>query len=461
MGMKSTAASSAARFLVFLSMITCISVTQGAAVVAIEAFPTAEGFGASSLGGRGGVVYQVTTLNDSGTGSLRACIEASGPRTCVFRVGGIITAQTTLEITNPYINIAGQTAPGGGILVRNASFNRSPTIQVTTHDVVIRHLRIRSGPSADLTCCLDSINIWTGADNVIIDHLSTSWSVDGILDISGGDNITVQWSFITEPLWHSVHKNGPHAYASLFGSKAGNISFHHNLIGYGDERNPMFGSANGISDLVNNVVYNPQGLAMHTTDAGGDKKANLVGNYLQPGPNTPDNMYSVAMRGPREGYVYFIYLKGNYNPSHRTSDAQAEDLVARPGDRKYVIAAPHPAPPVTTTSAPQAFEDVLNGAGATLPLRDAVDNRVVNEVRTRTGRIIDHPNDVGGWPTIASGTPYPDADTDGMPDGWEQAHGLDAGHSGDGSGDLDGDGYTNLEEFLNQLAGDQAEGPGP
>jgi pectate lyase len=434
---------------------------QGMAVAAVKAFPTAQGFGANSVGGRGGAVYHVTNLDDSGAGSLRACIEASGPRTCIFRVGGTIVAQTTLRVTNPYITIAGQTAPGGGILIRNALSNRQATLEVKANDVIIRHLRIRPGPSTEPTCCLDAINIWTGAKNVIIDHVSASWSVDGTLDIAAGDDITIQWSFITEPLWHSVHKKGPHALTSLFGSQAGDISFHHNLIGCGIERNPKFGSTSGISDLVNNVVYNPQGLAMHTTDTAGDQRANLVGNYLQPGPNTPDGMYSVALRTPREGHTYFIYLKGNYNPFHRTSDSQAEDLVARPGDRRYVITTPHPAPTITTTSATQAFEDVLNRAGATLPHRDAVDERIVTEVRTRTGRIIDSPNDVGGWPTIASGTPYPDADMDGMSDTWEQIHGLDPGNPDDRNGDLDGDGYTNLEEFLNQLAGDQAKGQGP
>jgi pectate lyase len=226
----------------------------------VKAFPTAEGFGADALGGRGGVVIEVTNLDDSGPGSLRDAVEREGPRTVVFRVGGTIAVERPIRVRDPYITIAGQTAPGDGVLIRNHRANTDAPITIETHDVVIRHLRLRPGPSGEPSCCVDALGLMEGARNVIIDHVSLSWGVDELLGASeDASDFTVQWSILSEALHRSNHaKDDRHSRGLLVSTQeGGNVSIHHNLFAHNDGRNPEVALAYGIADIVNNVLYNP------------------------------------------------------------------------------------------------------------------------------------------------------------------------------------------------------------
>ncbi len=429
-------------------------VTAAETTRALPAFPGAEGFGSTTPGGRGGQVLLVTNLEDSGPGSFRAACEAEGPRMVLFRTGGTILLRKTVEIKHPFITIAGQSAPGGGICLRNVSSSEYAPLRIVTHDVVIRYLRIRPGPSDGPSPCVDALAIEHGAANVIVDHCSLSWSTDETFQLwTDPHDITLQWSFVTEALHHSTHPKGAHSKGVILASKgAGRVSVHHSLLAHNQDRNPRIGLS-GTVDFVNNVIYNPDAMCQITDDYA-KQLVNYVGNYVKPGPDSktepPTSAWSRYEIFAREtgGFGFSIYVKDNIGP-HRPDGRGEESVIVDPRDRQYVSTRRNPAPPVTTVSATQAFELVLNQAGVTLPMRDAVDNRIVQEVRTGTGHIIDHPSQVGGWPELAAGTPPPDSDLDGMPDTWEKAHGLNPDEASDNKLDSDGDGYTNIEEFLN------------
>jgi parallel beta-helix repeat protein len=412
---------------------------------AARAFPGAEGFGAYAAGGRGGRVIEVTNLDDSGAGSLRAAVAASGPRIVVFRVGGTIELETLLAINNPYITIAGQSAPGGGIAIKNSATNTSGALAIDTHDVVLRYLRVRPGAGNHQ----DALTIRAGS-NIIVDHCSFAWAVDeGVNTWQGPSNISIQWTIIAEGLHRSTHYEGPHSMGLFLGSeKSRNISVHHNLLAHNNQRNPAIKTA-GTVDVVNNVVYN-WGVGQPTAWVGdkfGRIPLNFVGNYYKPGPDSDTSKHAVLVR--EYGHGFALFVEGNLGP-HRPTLAQPDHAIVAPNGRKYLVRTRNEAPPVATTSASEALALVLESAGATLPQRDAVDARIVSDVRASTGRIIDNPAQVGGWPVLAAGVPPPDTDRDGMPDDWERARGLDPRRD-DSRDDRDGDGYTNVEEYLNGL----------
>ena len=437
-------------------------------VVVVKAFPGAEGFGADSLGGRGGRVIEVTNLNDSGPGSLRAALGASGPRTCVFRTGGTISVNSPLRISNPFITVAGQTAPGGGITLRNAAGSAlDATLSVETHDVVVRYLTIRRGPGGEG----DALEIAKGGIdvifNVIFDHCSISWAVDeNASSWYAPHNVSIQWSIVSEALDCSTHSKGCHSMGFMIGGYASDedkthpggydISFHHNLLAHNGERNPLVKTA-GLSDVVNNVVYNPYGNFTHVDMENQLVKVlvNYVGNYFKAGPDTDEKAGIVTTYATPIGAG--IFVDGNVVRYRSGTELVGVETVESKS-RQYLVTARYPAAAVATVSAYEAYDLVLADAGANRGLscdgafftrRDAVDTRVVNDVMNGTGRIIDDPSQVGGWLTLDPGTPCLDSDHDGMPDVWEQAHGLDPSDPADAIADADGDGYTNIEEFLN------------
>lgn len=211
----------------------------------VLAFPSAEGYGKHTIGGRGGKVYEVTNLNDSGAGSLRAAVEANGPRIVVFRVSGTIKLKSKLSIRNPYITIAGQTAPGDGICLRD-NF-----VDIGANQVIIRHIRIRLGDETNVEG--DCI---TGryAENIILDHVTSTWSVDECMSIYHCKNVTVQWCLVGESLFQSVHNKGYHGFGGIWGSDYS--SYHHNLIVNNSSRNIRFANGSGHTDYRNNVIYN-------------------------------------------------------------------------------------------------------------------------------------------------------------------------------------------------------------
>jgi hypothetical protein len=429
------------------------------------AFPTAEGYGRFARGGRGGRVIEVTNLDDSGPGSLRAAVEAEGPRTVVFAVSGLITLESRLIIHNPYLTIAGQTAPGKGICLRKYNMGMG-----STHDVVVRYVRVRPGNIAGQT--LDGMGM-AGTDHSIIDHCSISWTQDESFSSRAAKNITLQRTLIAEALNVAGHKKYPkgtqHGYAASIGGDI--ASFHHNLLADCAGRNwslagglDQAGRHTGRLDIRNNVVYNWG----HRTTDGGALQVIFVNNYYKPGAAShvfhvlkPERNHQF---GPQD---YFV--SGNVMEGHYSADQPLAGVV-EPRDeplKNFLVDTPFFESYVTTQSAEEAFEDVLADVGCNVPELDEHDRRIIDETRSGTtsfkgsvtgyAGLPDTQDDVGGWED------YPeehrpadwDSDHDGLPDQWEAAHGLNR-HSApsdfsDANADPDGDGYTNLDDYLNDL----------
>ncbi|MCC9607334.1 GDSL-type esterase/lipase family protein [Blastopirellula sp. JC732] len=430
------------------------------------AFPTAEGYGRFAQGGRSGRVLHVTNLNDHGPGTLREAVEAEGPRTVIFDISGLITLESPLVVRNPYLTIAGQTAPAKGICLRKYNFGL-----YGTHDVIIRHLRVRPGDISGQT--LDGMGM-AYSDHCIIDHCSISWTIDEAFSSRGAKNITLQRTLISEALNAAGHRKYPpgtqHGYAASIGGMIG--SFHHNLLADCAGRNWSLAGGldkakrhTGWLDLRNNVVFNWKDRA---TD-GGAARVQFVNNYYKPGPATQKffairpELEWVHLYGPQQ---YFI--AGNVLPGH----AEAGDPLAgfypwpKTPLEDYVVDHPFFEPHVRTQSAAEAYESVLADVGCNRPQPDQHDARIIQEVITGECRyrgsqtdlpgLPDSQADVGGWedyPVVRRGADW-DTDQDGMPDAWEQANQLDPQNAADGNLDRDADGYTNLEAYLASTAGE-------
>jgi pectate lyase len=414
----------------------------------LPAFPGAEGFGAKAKGGRGGVVLFVENLNDSGPSSLRAALEAEGPRTVIFRNSGTIELKSAITVRNPFLTIAGQTAPGGGIAVKIDGKTDIGTINIETHDVIVRHLRVRPGPATQGSVNGDAIQMLENAHDVIIDHCSLSWGTDEV--ISGwyeAHDLTVQHCVISEALHESVHQKGPHGMGMLFGDKNKSVTIHRNLFAHNNQRNPLLSSdLKGTFQINNNVIYNWGQIA---TELNNEAEVNLTGNFYKLGPS------SRPERGAAVSGNVKIYPKDNISPI-RPDATQPEDAIIKPWtnpDKRssFAVTVPFSAPSLTILSATATYEAVLADVGATRPKLDSVDQRILADVKNGTGKIINHPSEVGGWPTLAAGKPPADRDNDGMPDAWEKAHDLNPDDAEDRNGTGKPGGYTHLEEYLNSI----------
>ena len=461
-----------AAFYGFLFLLICSNLN----VAQQLAFPTAEGYGKFSKGGRGGRVIEVTRLDDdTKPGSLRYAISQSGPRTVVFKVSGTITLNSRLTIKNPYITIAGQTAPGDGICIR-----KYPLMIEASH-CIVRYLRVRlgdeSGEESDAMGGKDN-----GVKNIIIDHCSVSWSVDETLSPYLNDSLTVQWCLVSESLYNSNHAKGAHGYGGIWGGN--NNTYHHNLLAHHTSRNPRFASACGLNDYRNNVVYNwgfnstyggENYLNGLTPVAGQFTNINMVANYYKAGPGTKAGViYRIVNPSTRNGatdagkwYVANNYVVGS---STITANNWAGGVQASQALDIYKATVPFNTMPNNEQTAEEAYQSVLENVGANLPKRDAIDQRIVNEVKngnaTYEGKtyksaqgfpasapvtgMIDTQADVGGWPLLLTGPGPTDTDHDGMPDVWEKANGLSSTDASDGNG-IGKDGYTNLENYLNSI----------
>jgi len=424
---------------------SCLGATQQLA------FPGAEGAGRYALGGRGGRVYTVTSLADAGSGTLREAIEASGPRTIVFAVSGTIRLRSQLRIRNGRITIAGQSAPGDGITLRDH------VLEVQADDVVIRYIRARLG--AESKTQDDAIWI-SGGHRIILDHVSASWSIDETLSASanyresdqGYYDLTVQWCIIADSLRHAGHVKGDHGYGSLIrGGRGALVTFHHNLWANHIARMPRPGNYDGPAidpvgpsfDFVNNVFYNWGGdHSGYDADTATLSRYNFVNNSYVRGPDSSGDVAFLESNTLARAYFAGNSMNGEI-PADPWSLVKG---VEAPG---YRLAAPVEVVPIRSQTAAASYENVLRGAGASL-VRDAVDRKIVEGVRTRTGRIIDDEKEDGGWPDLKSTAPPRDSDHDGMPDAWEVAHHLDPSRN-DGAQDRDGDGWSNLEEYLDGL----------
>ncbi len=411
---------------------------------ALPAFPGAVGYGTDTPGGRGGRVITVTTLADDGPGSLREAVTAKGPRTIVFRVAGEIRLKSHLRITEPFVTVAGQTAPGSGITLRDAG------LYVNTHDVVIRFLRSRVGDSlVEEFDTQDALQI-SGDDtyNVVVDHCSFSWSIDEGVGIRvPAHDITFSHNIISEALRQpfskeQIGKERSHSMALILSGGPTRTSLHNNLLALCNSRNPRI--QGGRHDFINNVVY---GWGWLTGTFSRDPEVNFIGNYYKRGPASK-RIKAICEKADQLGR---LYVKGNISAERPTDDLpEWEPIVAAP-KQGHFMNEPFPSPKPEIIPAQQAYKRVMIKAGATVPMRDAIDRRIVRSVRLGMGEKIDRPADVGGYAPIEEGEPYPDEDGDGMDDHWEMAQGFDPSDADDGKGDADHDGYTNLEEFLQYL----------
>lgn len=436
-----------------LALLLASAAPAAAQVRQVPAFPGAEGAGAHALGGRGGKVLFVTTLNDSGPGSLREAVETMGARTILFRVSGTIKLEKPLRIREGRVTIAGQSAPGDGITLRDHP------LEVAADDVVIRYIRSRLGDESRT----ESDAIWIVAGRrIILDHVSASWSVDETLSASanytrpdqGFWDLTVQWSIIADSLTHSLHAKGEHGYGSLIrGGRGAKISFHHNLWANHEARMPRPGNYSGpevdpegaFFDFRSNVFYNwGKGWSGYNADKATLARYNFVDNAYVMGPQSEK---------PIAFHESNMLAKAWFadNSMNGTVPADPWSLVDGISPDGYRLAAPVPMPAVTRDPAARAYDRVLASAGAS-KVRDSVDTQIVAGVRNRTGRQIDSQREVGGWPDLKTAAAPSDSDGDGIPDAWEVAHGLNPHDARDGNADRNGDGWTNLEEWLADVA---------
>lgn len=447
------------------------------------AFPGAEGFARmTTTGGRGGEVYHVTNLNDSGSGSLRYGLSMSGARTIVFDVSGIIELQSTLEVKNGDVTIAGQTAPGDGICLKNYS------LVVKADNVIIRFIRCRMG---DEKKSEDDAMWGREHSNIIIDHCTMSWSTDECSSFYGNKNFTMQWCILSESLTNSVHGKGKHGYGGIWGGEG--ASFHHNLLAHHSSRTPrLCGSrfsgrpADELVDLRNNVFYNWGPTNGGYAGEGGSY--NFVGNYYKPGPSTATKeslTYRIFSPNADDGTQKnaagiwgSFYVQANYidNTCNALTDKMRQYIAqtnednwvgihpntnngALPGGSKDGIKAnqEYKVAAVGTHTAATAYERVLNYAGASMQ-RDAVDTRIINEVKqgtyTYTGSnggtngLIDSQADCGGYPEYQQGSKPADTNKDGIADSWA-AQNLPSGKT---HKDIDKkSGYSYLELYINSL----------
>lgn len=455
----------------------------------IPAFPGAEGGGAFTPGGRGGKVITVANLNDSGPGSFREACEQGGARIIVFNIGGVINLKTPVSIRAPYVTIAGQTAPGDGICITGSS------VLINTHDVIIRHMRFRRG-AQDVAFRDDALG-GEAVGNVMIDHCSGSWGLDEVISIyrhvynRQEDGYGEKLPTVNVTIQNTIFAEGLDTYNHAFGATIGghNSMFSRNLFASNVARNPSVGM-DGDFNFVNNVVYNWWNRSID----GGDEKSyySIINNYFKPGPITPyDKPIGHRILKPEssrdknkpdtfgKAYVKGNIVEGNKKVTKNNWDGGVQvynQSDAGEFKKQIKVNKPYPEmPKVTITSAKKAYEFVLKNVGATLPKRDAVDERILETVRTgkaiyaadapeydppyikrrlpadsyKQGIIYDI-RQVGGLPEY-KGEPYVDSDGDGMPDEWEIANGLDPFDLSDANGDCTGDGYTNIEKYINGI----------
>lgn len=477
-----------------LTLLVVLCMFLGSVRAQTPAFPGAEGGGMYTTGGRGGTVYYVNTLEDTSTGntstkegSLRWCINQKGARTILFKVSGTIYLTSQLKISNDNLTIAGQSAPGNGICIAEYPF------VVAANNVIIRYLRFRPGDGSG-----EEPDGLGGMDrsNIIIDHCSVSWSVDECLSIYGMENLTVQWCLASEALRVSTHGKGTHCYGGNWGGNK--ATYHHNMIAHCESRTPRLGprpstQTTEFVDIRNNVFYNWAGEGCY---GGEGMNVNLVNNYYKPGPATDQasakTKYRIAKIGVRtESYVTSnpsfapmkhiwgkFYIDGNKIDGNDavTADNWTKGVYEQQSNGSGVdnlwtattmdtirLQSPLEFAQISTHTADQAYETVLNYVGSSL-YRDEVDQRIVSDVRNRAASFtasgnksgyINTPSDTkpsgasddwSPWPALNQVGTIEDSDRDGIPDGW-----LAANYPGKNATDLNEEGYTYLEVYLNSL----------
>ena len=473
----------------FAQLIALLALTVAHAFTAaqspLRAFPGAEGFGAATIGGRGGRVIAVTTLADSGPGSLREALTATEPRIVVFRTGGTIRllSRITLTGTHSFLTVAGQTAPGDDIQIRGFDI-----AFIGSHDIVLRYLRLRPDDDTPSFSSRAAI-VFTGDStsnksyNIIVDHCSLYWGADETINLwNFVENVTFQWN-MNEGLVHDTCPSGSsgcqfeNSKSYILGTSAGNranmknITPHHNFMANSVQRNPLLQS-NGPHHIINNLIYNwgDFGTAILSTNPtiNDGTAVNLIGNVYVDGPMTNDARFSIGVDGDLgvptrpPNPPNYVYVSGNVGRSPLGAQATDWDLVGNGYDKsnywrtqlpvsfQRATAWPNSAIPVSVTPTAQVIETVLAQLGANKPVRDTLDLRLIEDYRLLRGFVkrASRP-DLLDYPTLQGGTPPIDSDGDGMPDDWERRFGLNPNDASDGKLDANGNGYTNIEESFN------------
>mgnify|MGYP003251005708 CR=1 FL=1 len=448
----------------------------------VLAFPGADGAGKYTTGGAGGAVYTVTSLADDGSeGTLRWAISKKGPRTIVFAVSGIIELQKALKLNNGDVTIAGQTAPGDGICLKNYTFS------IQADNVIVRFIRSRMGVDIKQKGD-DAMNGTKAHQNIIIDHCSMSWCTDECATFYDNRNFTLQWCIISESLANSIHEKGAHGYGGIWGGQP--ATFHHNLLAHHTNRTPRLCGSRYTGrpedekvELFNNVIYNYGSDGAYAGEGG---SYNFINNYYKPGPFSATKgsfkrlftAYADDGKNNNKAGVHGVfYFKGNYmDPTcPKLTDKQKEALYKVNMDNSYglvikkdfatekevlICFAADIAEHTSLQPAKKAYKDVLEFAGASYR-RDAIDQRIVDETlkgtytyegsHGSTNGMIDQPSDVGGWPEYKSETALVDTDGDGIPDEWEKKHNLNPNDPSDGAKYTLSPEYTNLEMYMNSL----------
>ncbi len=439
----------------------------------LPAFPGAEGFGKYATGGRAGKVVTVTNINDKGEGSFRWALEQypGEALTVVFAVGGLIELESNIAVKRSNLTIAGQTAPGDGICLKNYSFIVNGASAKGNHgNIIIRFIRSRPGGTDkkglygfDMENCHD----------VIVDHCSFSWANEECAAMYDTKNTTFQWCIVSEGLYSAGHMKGNRSYGGVWGGQ--NASYHHNLIAHQNNRAARFNGARAhdtmaLVDYRNNVIYNwgntnaCYGGEMNIS--GGFSRVNIINNYYKPGPASPAELKFVHAsyqkensKGTGEWYADGNIMEGeNYLTK---KNKRGIDLAEAGFPSGAIKDEPFPVvEAILMQSTKDAYESVLKYAGACLPKRDAADERVIQETRTGTASgkgvfgkpgIIDLPFAVGGWPVYSTVKAATDTDGDGMPDDWEKKKGLNPADASDRN-QTDKSGYTMLEIWLHEMA---------
>jgi len=444
--------------LTFTALWGCIVMSPLLAHADTVAFPDAEGAGKFTKGGRGGDVYHVTSLEDSGAGSFRDGIESiDGPRTIVFDISGTIRLKKDVKIKDiSHLTIAGQTAPGKGITFAD----RGLVFKGCSH-IVIRYLRIRIGDENKIEKVSTDAIMINDSDHIILDHLSLSWGIDGNGDFRGLKNTTLQWLIFSEGLNDSGlhYENNPHAMASSFRDPEGQATLHHNIYATSRHRHPSTAGGAHVFEFVNNVDFN-----WSTGQNISGEQFNLINNYYRAGPMNKGRLplqYKTKEPQPvSRGYFagnYFDGLPDKYNSDNLSAiNFEAFGSKYRGTTRNFFAASKRfDAGKYRLTkieTAHEAYKSCLRQSGCSLA-RDTVDDRLIKSIINKTGKVIDSQKEVGGWdiyPSVARPAGF-DTDQDGMPDAWERKLGLNPNDPADGNKDHNNDGFTNCEEYINSL----------
>ncbi|WP_331375972.1 hypothetical protein [Sinorhizobium chiapasense] len=439
--------------------------TASADVENEKAFPTAMGFGSTAVGWRSGKIIHVTNLNDAGPGSLRACVsESDEPRVCVFDVSGTIFVDNAIFV-RPNVYVAGQTAPGQGVQLRLREAQLTPLIVKNSHDVVLRFLKFRPGPSSRPATNVSGLLI-ENSYRVIADHVSIQFATDQNFSVhfeqGSTHDVTLQNSIVSWGLDRANHKKGRHSKGALIcsgvktGGECGRVSVIQNIFAHNRDRNPdISGTDLGPIDIASNVFYNPITQFGEFYDRYASTTIRYVNNLAVFGPATKRKEAPIVETFNLTDHAVTVEAGRNMMLDNGSDKPRPANIKLAEGQLRTVDGIADIAMPVPAERLVEYLSPRVGAGGRVGTVKDALDEQLLASVRDRTGTVINGPDQVGGWPELPELGAEPDSDQDGMPDQWEESRpGLDKTNGNDAWADRDEDGWSNIEEYLSVLAGD-------